>query len=79
VTLPPVSSASGNLTVSVGPTTDQKEYSDPNVLLCPGEGVWLARDNSVANVDLLGYNFWRASGIRVKNGLIQGRGTTHFW
>lgn len=79
VTLPPVSSASGNLTVSVGPTTDQSEYSDPNVLLCPGEGIWLARDNSVANVDLLGYNFWRASGVRVKNGLVQGRGTTHFW
>jgi hypothetical protein len=79
VTLPPVSSASGNLTVSVGPTTNQEKYSDPNVLLCPGEGVWLARDKSVANVDLLSYNFWRASGIRVKNGLIQGRGTTHFW
>lgn len=79
VTLPPVSSASGNLTVSVGPTTDQTEYSNPDVLLCPGEGVWLARDNSVANVDLLGYNFWRASGVRVKNGLVQGRGTTHFW
>lgn len=79
VTLPPTSSASGNLTVSVGPTTDQADYSDPNVLLCPGEGVWLARDNSVANVDLLGYNFWRASGVRVKNGLVQGRGTTHFW
>lgn len=79
VTLPPVSSASGNLTVSVGPTTTQDQYSDPNVLLCPGEGVWLARDNSVANVDLLGYNFWRASGVRVKNGLVQGRGTTHFW
>lgn len=79
VTLPPVSSASGNLTVSVGPTTSQDKYSDPNVLLCPGEGVWLARDNSVANVDLLSYNFWRASGIRVKNGLVEGRGTTHFW
>jgi hypothetical protein len=79
VTLPPVSSASGNLTVSVGPTTTQDKYSDPNVLLCPGEGVWLARDNSVANVDLLSYNFWRASGIRVKNGLVEGRGTTHFW
>lgn len=79
VTLPPVSSASGNLTVSVGPTTSQDQYSDPDVLLCPGEGVWLARDNSVANVDLLGYNFWRASGVRVKNGLVQGRGTTHFW
>jgi hypothetical protein len=79
VTLPPVSSASGNLTVSVGPTTDQEKYADPNVLLCPGEGVWMARDNSVANVDLLSYNFWRASGIRVKNGLVQGRGVTHFW
>jgi hypothetical protein len=79
VTLPPVSSASGNLTVSVGPTTDQEKYSDPNVLLCPGEGVWMARDNSVANVDLLSYNFWRVSGIRVKNGLVQGRGVTHFW
>lgn len=79
VTLPPISSASGNLTVSVGPTTDQADYSDPDVLLCPGSGTWLARDNSVANVDLLGYNFWRASGVRVKNGLIQGRGTTHFW
>jgi hypothetical protein len=28
---------------------------------------------------LLSYNFWRASGIRVKNGLVEGRGTTHFW
>lgn len=78
-TLPPISSASGNLTVSVGPSTTQSQYSNPDVLLCPGEGIWLARDNSVANVDLLGYNFWRATGVRVKNGLVEGRGTKTFW
>lgn len=78
-TLPPISSASGNLTVNVGPSTSQSKYSDPNVLLCPGSGAWLARDGSIANVDLLGYNFWRATGVRVSNALVEGRGTKMFW
>jgi hypothetical protein len=79
VTLPSVSSASGNLTITAGPSTSQSQYSDPEVLLCPGEGIWMAQEGTVSDVDVLGYNFWRATGIRVTNGLVDGRGATSFW
>lgn len=79
VTLPGSSSASGNLTITAGPATSDSRYNNPRVLLCPGSGTWLAVENQVSDVNLLGYNFWRASGVRVKNGLVEGRGTTSFW
>lgn len=79
VTLPGASSASGELVITAGPTTADSRYSDPRVMLCPGEGTWLAREGQVSDITLLGYNFWRATGARVTNGLVNGRGTTTFW
>lgn len=79
VSLPSSSSNYGNLTISAGPGTSQQQYSDPDVLLCPGEGVWLAQDETVSNVDVLSYAWVRATGARVSNGLVEGRGATTFW
>lgn len=79
VTLPSSSSASGNITVTAGPSTSQSQYSDPNVLLCPGKGVWLAQDKTISNVDVMSYNRVKATGARVANGLVKGRGATSFW
>lgn len=79
VTLPGASSASGELTITAGPTTSDSRYSDPRVMLCPGSGTWLAREGQVSDVYVQGYNFWRATGARVSNGLVEGRGTTSFW
>ncbi|EIW73555.1 hypothetical protein TREMEDRAFT_42413 [Tremella mesenterica DSM 1558] len=78
VTMPAVSSSAGGLTITAGPSTDQSQYSDPTVLLCPGSGTWLAQDNTISNVDVLGNSYWRASGVRLTNALIQNRGATGF-
>ncbi len=75
----PASSTTGNLTIAAGPSTNQSQYSDPNVLVCPGQGAWLAEDHTISNVDILSYNWVRSTGARVSNGLIEGRGTTGFW
>ncbi|ORX40021.1 cortical protein marker for cell polarity-domain-containing protein [Kockovaella imperatae] len=66
------------ISVTAAPTTTQHLYSDPYVLLCPGEAIWLAADNSQAEVDVVGYNYLRATGARLVNGLVEGRGTTVF-
>lgn len=79
VTLPGASSAAGELTITAGPSTEDGRYNNARVLLCPGEGTWLAREGQISEVVLLGYNFWRATGARVSNGLAEGRGTKTFW
>ena len=66
------------ISINAFPGTTQHLYSDPNVLLCPGEAIWLAQDNTPAEVDVVGYNYLRATGARLVNGLVQGRGTTSF-
>lgn len=72
-------SSSAAYSIQAGPSSTQSEYSDTNVLLCPGSGVWLAQEDTVSNVNLVGQGYLSASGIRVVNGLVQGRGTTYFW
>ncbi|KAK8858611.1 hypothetical protein IAR55_002840 [Kwoniella newhampshirensis] len=64
--------------IQAGPSTTQSNYSNPDVLLCPGSGDWLAQDNTVANLNLFGQSDLSATGIRVVNGLIEGRGTKYF-
>ena len=66
------------ISVTGSPGTSQSLYRDPNVLLCPGEGIWLAQDNSAGTINVVGYNFLIAQGIRLVNGLIEGRGTKSF-
>ncbi|ORY24305.1 hypothetical protein BCR39DRAFT_326154 [Naematelia encephala] len=78
VTMPSISSSAGNLTITAGPSTNQKQYSDADVLLCPGRGTWLAENNTVAQVDVKGYNYWIATGARVANAHVEGRGATAF-
>ena len=66
------------ISINANPTTSQHMYADPNVLLCPGEGIWLGQDNQAAEVDVVGFNYLRASGARLVNGLTEGRGTKTF-
>lgn len=79
VTLPSSAISTGDLRITAGHTTSQSQYSDPNVLLCPGSGVWLAQDNSNAQIEIQGNAYLMATGARVGNSLVEGRGTTTFW
>jgi hypothetical protein len=78
VTLPSTSAIKDNLTIVAGPSTPQSQYSDPNVLLCPGTGTYLGEDNSVVKVDIEGFSFLQALGARVSNAHVDGRATTGF-
>ncbi|WVN85113.1 uncharacterized protein L203_100255 [Cryptococcus depauperatus CBS 7841] len=71
-------SSSADYTIQAGPSSSQSEYSNTDVLLCPGSGVWLAEDNTVSNVNVVGQSYLSATGVRVVNGLVNGRGTTYF-
>jgi hypothetical protein len=64
--------------ITGSPSSSQPNFADPNVMICPGEPMWLARDNSPAKVTVVGINWMRASGIRMANALVQGRGTKTF-
>ena len=64
--------------INAYPSSSQRNFADPHVLVCPGEAMWLAQDNSPATVDIIGVNWMRASGIRLTNALVQGRGTKTF-
>nr|XP_031864237.1 uncharacterized protein CI109_000149 [Kwoniella shandongensis]KAA5531309.1 hypothetical protein CI109_000149 [Kwoniella shandongensis] len=64
--------------IQAGPSTTQSQYSNPDVLLCPGRGDWLAEDNTIGNLNLFGQSDMSATGIRVVNGLVEGRGTKYF-
>ncbi|ODO05338.1 hypothetical protein L198_02031 [Cryptococcus wingfieldii CBS 7118] len=72
------SSSSASYQIQAGPSTDQSEYSNTDVLLCPDSGIWLAQDNTIASVNVVGQSYLAATGIRVVNGLVEGRGTTTF-
>lgn len=78
VTIPSASAAWGNLTITAGPSTDQPQYSDPSVLLCPGSGTYLGRDNSVTQVEILSNSYLMATGARVSNAQVEGRSATAF-
>jgi hypothetical protein len=75
----PAGTSIANLTIQAGPSSKQSQYDDSSVLLCPGKGVWLAQDETISNVDIVGYSYLRATGARVRNGLVEGRGATMFW
>lgn len=77
VTMPSYSST-GNLSITAIPSTDQSQFSDPNVMLCPGSGTWLAQDNTISDIDILGQSYWRAAGVRITNAQVEGRGATSF-
>jgi hypothetical protein len=64
--------------INASPSSSQRNFADPHVLVCPGEAMWLAQDNTPATVDIIGVNWMRAGGIRVTNALVQGRGTKTF-
>ncbi|WVQ80663.1 hypothetical protein IAT38_002768 [Cryptococcus sp. DSM 104549] len=72
------SSSSADYSIQAGPSTSQEEYSNTDVLLCPGSGTWLVEDNTIGQVNLVGQGYMSATGIRMVNGLVEGRGTTWF-
>lgn len=78
VAIPAAASQYGGLSVSASPATEQSEYNDADSIVCPNKGAWLARDGSVATVNILGHAYLAGSGIRVSNSLVDGRGTKTF-
>ncbi|KAK4684667.1 hypothetical protein P7C73_g5502, partial [Tremellales sp. Uapishka_1] len=77
-TFPSSSSASGGLNISAEPSTTQSGYSDAKVLLCEGEGTWLARDGSVGQVIIQGNSYWTGTGFRLSNSKVEGRASKTF-
>lgn len=78
VTIPAQASEFGGLHINAAPATSQGQYNNASSIVCPNAGPWLARDASVATVNILGYSYLKGSGIRMSNGLVDGRGTTSF-
>lgn len=68
---------------NASPSTDQAAFANIANVLCPagadGPGnTWFARDNSKAFVTVLKNSFLSASGVRIGNTFLDGRGTTGF-
>lgn len=72
-----------NNAVDASPSTDQPDFSNVDNILCPagndGPGnTWFARDGSKALITVRKFSFLSASGIRLGNTFLDGRGTTGF-
>lgn len=72
-----------NNAVDASPSTDQADFANIDNILCPsgadGPGnTWFARDGSKAVVNVRKFSFLSASGIRIGNTFLNGRGTTGF-
>jgi hypothetical protein len=72
-----------NATITASPASSRAGYNDATALLCPGGSdgsgnTWLARDGSEAKINVLAYKSLKATGIRLGNTFVEGRGTTSF-
>ncbi|KAL1735711.1 cortical protein marker for cell polarity-domain-containing protein [Schizophyllum commune] len=72
-----------NAEVGGSPSSTNSDYGDINAILCPagddGAGnTWLAADGNSALVTIRKYSSLSASGVRLGNTFLQGRGTTAF-
>jgi hypothetical protein len=73
----------GRADLDAAPSSTRSEFSSISNVLCPsgddGPGsTWLARDNSPALITVRTFSFLTASGIRLGNTFVEGRGTTSF-
>ncbi|WRT67827.1 uncharacterized protein IL334_004801 [Kwoniella shivajii] len=69
--------------IQAGPSSSSSSssnsgYSDANGLLCPGTSTWLAQEDTISNVNLVGNQYLPATGVRMVNGHEDGRSTTYF-
>ncbi|WWC62520.1 uncharacterized protein I303_105116 [Kwoniella dejecticola CBS 10117] len=80
LTISASASDSSDYQIHAGPTSDTSSggYGDVNGLLCPGTGTWLAQENTISNVNLVGTEYLPATGVRMVNGHEDGRSTTYF-
>ncbi|WVW84622.1 hypothetical protein I302_106656 [Kwoniella bestiolae CBS 10118] len=73
---------SASYQIHAGPSSslnqDGQNYGDTNGLLCPGTSTWLAQENTISNVNLVGNEYLPATGVRMVNGHEDGRSTTYF-
>lgn len=72
-----------NTAVDASPSTDQADFSNIDNILCPagadGPGnTWFARDGSKALITVRKFSSLSASGVRIGNTFLDGRGTTGF-
>ncbi|WWC70712.1 uncharacterized protein I206_104663 [Kwoniella pini CBS 10737] len=80
LTISASASESADYQIQAGPTSNTASggYGDTNSLLCPGTGTWLAQEDTISNVNLVGTEYLPATGVRMVNGHEDGRSTTYF-
>nr|XP_019004277.1 uncharacterized protein I203_03436 [Kwoniella mangroviensis CBS 8507]OCF67738.1 hypothetical protein I203_03436 [Kwoniella mangroviensis CBS 8507] len=82
LTISASASDSAQYQIQAGPSSslnqDGQNYGDTNGLLCPGTSTWLAQENTISNVNLVGDEYLPATGVRMVNGHENGRSTTYF-
>ena len=82
-TLSPIPLLGAGVLIDAEPTTTLEGYTEPSVLFCPtgDDGInhtWLGRENGIAQINVQVYRAITASGIRVGNTFVNGRGTSAF-
>ncbi|WWC88721.1 uncharacterized protein L201_003634 [Kwoniella dendrophila CBS 6074] len=80
LTISASASESSQYQIQAGPSSSSTSgYSDTNGLLCPDSGTtWLAQENTISNVNLVGNQYLPATGVRMVNGNDNGRSTKYF-
>lgn len=81
--LVPIPLTSAGTQINALPSSTQPQFSNISNVLCPagadGPGnTWLAQDGSTAQITIRTFQFSTASGLRLGNTFVQGRGTTAF-
>lgn len=81
--LVPIPLTSAGTQIDASPSNPRPEFSNISNVLCPagadGPGnTWLAQDGSTAQITVLTFQFSTASGLRLGNTFVEGRGTTAF-
>lgn len=82
-TLSPIPLLGPGVLVDASPTTVLEGYTDPSVLFCQTgpDGInhsWLGRDQGISQVNVQIYRAVTASGVRIGNTFVNGRGTSAF-
>ena len=81
--LVPIALTGAGIQIDASPSNPRPQFSNVSNILCPagpdGPGnTWLAQDGSTAQITVRTFEFSTASGLRLGNTLVEGRGTTAF-
>jgi hypothetical protein len=81
--LVPIPLTSAGTQIDASPSNSRPQFSNISNILCPGGpdgpgNTWLAQDGSTAQITVRTFQFSTASGLRLGNTFVEGRGTTAF-